>query len=127
MNLRAPRLGRSSAPRALLTVVATLLFAACAPCPEADSAALARQWQSTLDTQLRPGMPADQVVAFLASRHVPSMHQPEASRVWSMFKQPGPDTRWQCRVVSTALEIDCRLDAHGALRACTVTAVHTGP
>ncbi len=108
-------------------VLACLLAASCAECERIDVDAYARDWQRLLDANLKPGASPQQVLAYLASREVEGMHQPDQRRVWSMTRLREPDSRWRCGIVATTLQTDCRFDSNDRLLGCTTSASHTGP
>jgi hypothetical protein len=111
---------------ALLFVVA-LSMGACAPCAPPDVDATVAQWQSTLSTGLPIGAEAAAVDGFLRSHRLTPVHSPADRMTRAIAPVYPADSRSQCELVSSSVEIACRFDAAGKLTGCTARAVHTGP
>ena len=128
MTRRDGALGRSARiGRASFLLLCSPLAVGCAPCATTDVGALVAQWRSTLAAELPVGSRVEAVQDFLASQGLEATYAQATRAVVAELEVPEADSRVQCSLVSSRIEIACQFSEAGLLRACSTQAIHTGP
>lgn len=119
-----PKMGSDPVFRALFFALVTVIAVQLCGCSstEGDEAAALRMWNDRLSSELRPGASKQDVEQFFMRYGLDHGFRELDRTHWATDENVAVDS-----LVSTRIQLECKLDPSDVLVACTATPQYTGP